>query len=128
MSSRKECRSKSIPVAPRTVHIDPRIVYEEAIGKNLAEEKERNAKLKKEVERLQKEVYRLEGVVRQAQSDREHWRKDALEKDARLDAVMSCIRRFAEAEEEERKSSEASMRAFNRKTVAFRELLDCQIP
>ena len=87
---------------------------------------ERNANLTKEVERLQAEVYRLEGVVRQANSDRDNWRKQALEENASLNAVLSRIRRYAEAEKAESIAADESLKAYNRKQTAFRELLLCQ--
>lgn len=96
------------------------------VDAHIAALEERNANLTKEVERLQAEVYRLEGVVRQANSDRDNWRRQALEENARLEAVLSCIRRYAEAEKAESIAADESLKAYNRKQAALRELLLCQ--
>lgn len=112
-------KGKGYKVAPLSDH-------EEGIAKSLDAAEGRNAELTKKVESLLAEVYRLEGVVRQANSDRDNWRRQALEENARLEAVLSCIRRYAEAEKAEAIAADESLKAYNRKQTAFRELLLCQ--
>ena len=77
------------------------------------------------MERLQAEVNRLEGVVRQANSDRDNWRKQALNENARLEGVLERVRRFVEAQGEEERISRLNMDAYNAKTAAFNALLKC---
>jgi len=106
--------------------IEPRSDCSEGLAKNLDAAKERNAELTKKVEFLQSEVCRLEGVVRQVNASRDNWRKRAIDKNATLEAVLSCIRRYVEAEKAESVAADETLKRMKTKQAAFRDLLDCQ--
>lgn len=74
---------------------------------------------------LQREVNRLEGELRQAQSERDNWRKQALNENARLEGVLERIRTFVTAQNEEDRISQLNMDAFNAKQAAFKALISC---
>ena len=119
--------------------IDPRVVNEDALARQVVQLKEeikklsdenqtmtRECKKRNESENfLQREVNRLEGELRHAKSDRDKWRKQALEEDAKANAVVQCVRKFVWAQNEEDRISKMNMEAFNRKSAAFRELIEC---
>lgn len=129
MSSQPRERGKSI---------DPRAVNEDALARQVVQLKEEikklsdeNQTMKRECKKrnesenfLQREVNRLEGELRQAKSDRDNWRKQALEEDACKNALLQRIQRYVWAQNEEERISRMNMEAFNRKTAAFRELID----
>ena len=118
--------------------IDPRVVNEDALARQVVELKEKikelsdeNQTMKRECKKrnegenfLQREVNRLEGELRQTKSDRDNWRKQALEEDACKNALLQRIQKYVWARDEEERTSRLNMEAFNRKTSAYRELLD----
>lgn len=118
--------------------IDPRAVNEDALARHIVQLKEEvkklsdeNQTMKRECKKrnesenwLQREVNRLEGELRQAKSDRDNWRKQALEEGACKNALLQRIQRYVWAHNEEERISRMNAEAFNRKTAAFRELID----
>lgn len=115
MSSQPRERGKSI---------DPRAVNEDALARQVVQLKEQVKDLSNENQLLQRNVNRLEGELRQTKSDRDNWRKQALEEDACKNALLQRIQRYVWAFNEEERISRMNAEAFNRKTAAFRELLD----
>lgn len=104
--------------------IDPRAVNEDALARQVVQLKEQVKDLSNENQLLQRNVNRLEGELRQTKSDRDNWRKQALEEDACKNALLQRIQRYVWAFNEEERISRMNAEAFNRKTAAFRELLD----
>ncbi len=82
-------------------------------------------KLTEENRWLRTEVNRLEGELRQVRAEREDWRKNALDGNARLEGILKRIRRYVDAQMEEDRISKLNLEAYNAKTVAFNDLLKC---
>lgn len=96
------------------------------VDAHIAALEERNANLQRENERVNLELRQFSNDLAAMTADRDNWRKQALEENARLEAVLSRIRRYAEAEKAESIAADESLKAYNRKQAAFRELLLCQ--
>ena len=84
-----------------------------------------NLNLQHEIERLRADLNHVEGNLRQAEADRDNWRKQALEENSRLEGVLERIRTFVTAQNEEDRISQLNMDAFNAKQAAFKALISC---
>ena len=133
-----ERRKMSSQTKERGKPIDPRAVNEDALARHIVQLKEEvkklsdeNQTMKRECNKskesenwLQREVNRLESELRQAKSDRDNWRKHALEEDAFKNALLQRIQKYVCAFNEEERINRMNVEAFNRKTAAYMELID----
>lgn len=85
---------------------------------------EQNTNLQHENERVNLELRQFSNDLLAMTQDRDNWRKQALDENARLDEVLQRLRRYLETSEEEERRSKAHMDAYNEKQVAFKELVD----
>ena len=127
MADRRPRRAVDAGVKLHIVDVDEK----HGLRNRIAALEEQNTNLQRENEKrnenenwLQREVNRLECELRQAQSDRDNWRKQALAENSRLEEILQRLRRFLDASEEEERRSKSHMDAFNEKQMAFKELTD----
>lgn len=108
-------------VSRKMVEVDEK----EGLRNRVAQLDEANTNLQREIERLHAELNRVECNLRQAEADRDNWRKQALNENARLEGVLERIRTFVTAQNEEDRISQLNMDAFNAKQAAFKALISC---
>lgn len=86
---------------------------------------EQNTNLQRENERVNLELRQFSNDLAAMTADRDNWRKQALDENARLEGVLGRVRKFVEAQGEEERISRLNMDAYNAKTAAFNALLKC---
>lgn len=110
---------------PHLVRKMAEVNEKDGLRNRVAQLDEANTNLQREIERLHAELNRVEGNLRQAEADRDNWRKQALNENARLEGVLERIRAFMTAQNEEDRISQLNMDAFNAKQAAFKALISC---
>lgn len=108
-------------VSRKMVEVDEK----EGLRNRVAQLENANLNLQSEIERLRADLNHIEGNLRQAEADRDNWRKQALNENARLEGVLERIRTFVTAQNEEDRISQLNMDAFNAKQAAFKALISC---
>lgn len=86
---------------------------------------EQNTNLQRENERVNLELRQSSNNLAAMTADRDNWRKQALDENARLEGVLERIRTFVAAQNEEDRISRLNMDAFKAKQAAFKALISC---